>query len=50
MAEKTIEQVYVIVEGKRLELASSDVIDVKSTRRSTCRIWPKSSSSNPASS
>src|SRR3954454_19503171 len=29
MAEKTIEQVYVIVEGKQLEIAASDLIDVK---------------------
>ena len=29
MAEQTIEQVYVIVEGKQLEIAASDLIDVK---------------------
>src|SRR6476619_2728174 len=29
MAEKTIEQVYVVVEGKQLEIAASDLIDVK---------------------
>ena len=29
MPEQTIEQVYVIVEGKQLEIAASDLIDVK---------------------
>jgi len=29
MPEKTVEQVYVIVEGKQLELAASELIDVK---------------------
>src|SRR5437868_6434228 len=29
MAEKTVEQVYVTVEGKQLEIAASQLIDVK---------------------